>query len=509
MTDRGARLAGARLLDWRFALPAPRLDRVALVEPADAALRAALEGQGIAVEVGSGSGGADAVVLGHDVARAADAMRALRPGGWLLADLPPGRRARGASARLRRGLGDAGAEGIRRLWSHPSRDAALRIVPLDDPDAVRTALSMHGSSARKRLQAGVARQVARLGGTELLGGQVSLLARRAGGEPVSGWPALDALAPILAEEGLARPSWILLTPRFPASAHVVLLLLSGGAPALVAKVARLLDDDGPEREAAVLRAFAEAGGDASSAPAVVHAGRLDGHALLLERAVSGRPVDRRRVRRDPGRWIGAVARWTSRMPLTGRIGDDAYASLVQRPIGAAADRMGDPATTALATATLDLLAPLRDRALPLVFEHGDLGHPNLLAGPDDRIGVIDWELARPDGLPLNDLMFFLGYVALALAGDDADPFAAFTHVLGEPAWDAREAIRREAQRLDLPAETLPLLVVACWARAAASLAERLGAGGSTPEPRSIGRHRYYSLWSRAVEQQGRLAALLS
>ncbi len=62
--------------------------------------------------------------------------------------------------------------------------------------------------------------------------------------------------------------------------------------------------------------------------------------------------------------------------------------------------------------------------------------------------------------------------------------------------------------LDIGTDLLPALVIACWARATMSLADRLG-GAAGADPEGLRGHRYYSLWSRAVEHQGRLAALLS
>lgn len=59
------------------------------------------------------------------------------------------------------------------------------------------------------------------------------------------------------------------------------------------------------------------------------------------------------------------------------------------------------------------MAPLRSMQLPLVFEHGDLSYPNLLLLPTGEPGVLDWELANPDGLPACDLFLFLTYVAFS------------------------------------------------------------------------------------------------
>src|SRR5690606_23163251 len=86
-----------------------------------------------------------------------------------------------------------------------------------------------------------------------------------------------------------------------------------------------------------------------------------------------------------------------------------------------------PAASAgsLVGATTAALATLRSSALPPVFEHGDLGHPNLVVLADGGIGVLDWETARRDGLPLHDLVFFLGYVALATARPGEEAWTGF------------------------------------------------------------------------------------
>jgi len=56
---------------------------------------------------------------------------------------------------------------------------------------------------------------------------------------------------------------------------------------------------------------------------------------------------------------------------------------------------------------------LAGEQLPTVFEYGDLSHPNLLQLQSGKLGVIDWELAEPDGMPGADLFTFLAYAACA------------------------------------------------------------------------------------------------
>ena len=73
-----------------------------------------------------------------------------------------------------------------------------------------------------------------------------------------------------------------------------------------------------------------------------------------------------------------------------------------------------PADRDLLERTRSLIAPLSEMSFPLVLEHGDLSHPNLLIGPGERVGVIDWEQAELRGMPAVDLFFFLAYVGRAM-----------------------------------------------------------------------------------------------
>ena len=55
-----------------------------------------------------------------------------------------------------------------------------------------------------------------------------------------------------------------------------------------------------------------------------------------------------------------------------------------------------------------------DLGCPTVLMHGDPGTWNLLLTPDSRLGILDWEAAESDGLPLWDLFHLLrSYATLA------------------------------------------------------------------------------------------------
>jgi hypothetical protein len=156
-------------------------------------------------------------------------------------------------------------------------------------------------------------------------------------------------------------------------------------------------------------------------------------------------------------------------------------------------------------------------------EHGDLSHPNLLrldGGPEPRIGAVDWELGEPAGLPLVDFLFFLGYVAVALA-ERRDAHGAvppdeqarlIETAFSRPAAWAAAAAARQADAEGIDRTLLGPLLVVTWTRALARLVGRLegrpeGTLGTPdsalPEARlAIGArlraHRYHRIWRRIV-----------
>jgi hypothetical protein len=305
----------------------------------------------------------------------------------------------------------------------------------------------------------------------------------------------------LAAFGIAeRPACILLTPRFSTSRHVVGLVLASetGRPALVAKLPRLAGDGAAlSREAAGLTAVRRALGETSSVPRLIAHLTDQAHPLLVETAIDGRPLSPAAVARDRDgtiepavAWLERVARTSARRPSPED--DEArFRALVEQPLQAlAADDPGDETLATLVARTLEALAPLRAARLPLVLEHGDTSHPNLLLRRFGDLAVVDWELADPDGLPGHDLGFFLTYAANATR---SLPAAFF----GPEPW-AWRWWARYAGALDLDPEVGGRLVLASWARAVAVGAER-GHG-----LRGAANVRQLPLWRHAIDHLDQL-----
>jgi Phosphotransferase enzyme family len=310
---------------------------------------------------------------------------------------------------------------------------------------------------------------------------------------------------------IERLSCVLVTPRFRASRHVVMLFLEPGRgePLVVAKIARLLDDRGSlAREAANLRAVqASRAAGFDTIPRLIALDSIAGRATLIETALPGRPIDPGTIRRRLVAAVDAVTTWLDELqtPDPTRLDDSWFGRLLEQPLERLASLCA-PASEELQLArrTLDLLEPIRHERVPLVIEHGDLSQPNLVWLPDGRAGVVDWEFAEPEGLPLLDLSFFLNYAATAAAGarTEAEAVAAFHRAfVGRDTWCTR-ALCAYASRLRIPERLMTPLFVASWARYAAKMIllepapEHVPTGGLEP---ALRRESRFHLWRHAVE----------
>lgn len=308
-----------------------------------------------------------------------------------------------------------------------------------------------------------------------------------------------------------RLSCVLATPRFRASSHVVFLILSDRltTPILIGKVPRLTGDVRPlAREAANLRALqtARAGGF-DSVPQLVAYEDSPSQSLLLETALIGAPVGLRAG--HPSSNIDRVIDWLIEFHnATRRPSETAtnwYARLADEPCERFLTLLPcDDAERHLIDRTSMLAGALRDRDVPLVFEHGDFCGPNILVGHDGGIGVVDWELAEPQGLPALDLFFLLAAAAFTRdgAGTEKGYLASFRRAFFGPSAWAAPYISRYANRVGLSASLLAPLFVLCWSRYVTTLAGRLhDIDGGTLESETVGwlrSNRYYALWNYAV-----------
>ncbi len=314
---------------------------------------------------------------------------------------------------------------------------------------------------------------------------------------------------------------IVLTPRFHASSHVVFLVLPKGSPypLLVAKVPRLIGSNGGiEREAVNLRAVQSLRpGGFNSIPKVIAFEEYCARPILVETALIGQPMTPAMVRRDLVRCCGAATAWLTDVQQPGGdiVIDDPqwFARLVERPLHDLTEFFRESGEEGeLLAKTWEFTVPLHGMNLPLVFEHGDLAHPNIMLLKDGGLGVLDWELAEPRGLPASDLFFFLTYATFALrnAHRNNEYLWAFQKAFfGREGW-ARPFVWDYIHRLGLSPQLLTPLFVLCWARYVSSLLFRLHDSGqgqdlhSAVEAKWLRANRYFVLWQYTVEHVNEL-----
>lgn len=323
------------------------------------------------------------------------------------------------------------------------------------------------------------------------------------------------------ELGLARRDldggWVtvLLTPRFVTSRHVVALVHAPGhrEPTLVAKVPRQPGDNGGVlREAAVLRQLTGLTEQPMGVPEIVGVVNDGMDTVLVETALTGRPLDPDLVAQDMTNAVRAGSEFIERLPITAPAGSNVgwYQREVAAPLAALAelvDRAGGvPGFAELCDRTHQALGPLRDADLPAVFEHGDMSHPNLLLGHTGELQVVDWERARQHGVPGHDLVFFLQYLSECerSAYTRDRQVEACTAAFAEGGW-ARAVLEEHLRRRGVDPGLGPAVILATWARSATTLADRLTEPGASVDagPRAMATavtaDRDYWLWRHALD----------
>jgi aminoglycoside phosphotransferase (APT) family kinase protein len=217
------------------------------------------------------------------------------------------------------------------------------------------------------------------------------------------------------------------------------------------------------------------------------------------------------VRRQPQACIEAVLTWLIDLHIaTSQDHGDAqdwFACLVEHPLNYFESMFPlSDEEKRLLDQTRALIAPLRNAEVTTVFEHGDLSAPNILLAARDGLGVVDWELAEPQGLPALDLFFFLTFIAFARrrTRKQTDYLVAFHEAFFGPGAWAWPYVRRYATKLHLSSEVLKPLFIVCWSRYVTNIVLRLhdfGAREGLEEETAVWlrTNRYYTLWRHTVQ----------
>ncbi len=208
-------------------------------------------------------------------------------------------------------------------------------------------------------------------------------------------------------------------------------------------------------------------------PAVIRYSESEARCSLLLSCVPGRPASMV-LRERPGAIAGVVGdisgwlnRWNAATAHQLELTAEHYERFVLEPARAVAPDLESGA------AYLDWLADacrrLSGRAVPFVCAHNDLTMSNILIAPEAPIGVVDWEEARLDGLPLAD--FWYSACDALLAAGHRDRLHAFAECF--PTNSDRGALitSYESELRSVvggPPEWLDLCFHACWMQHAAN-----------------------------------------
>jgi aminoglycoside phosphotransferase len=504
-----------RRLDWRFLLPEPHLRRVLHVGPRASTLARALETFSDSVTFADPGTGpdkpADLIVAQEASGPEVEAMLPrLSHGGWLYWELRAGQTLQPAD---RVWLERRGIPTVRTFWHSGGFENRRWIIPIDEPTGLAMLLRRRFPNVAPAVLRNIAAQLTR-SHTIRRRLAVSVIGCRG---PERGRPFPERF--IETHGGDIRPTptgspsaYVVATPNFPSSRSVVFLMRPDTScqPTVVAKIARAECDGRPLAcEATNLRAV-ERAQVGVEAPRLIAHGLYERHAVLLESALPGPLMQPRLVRHRPAPCLEAGLQWieqfhrATRVPacsLPGRL-----ALVVKSQLKQLEPLMADePPMQALLLRVRRETGRLDSLNMPLVFEHGDLSSPNVLWLGNGRIGVLDWELSDPRGLPAVDLFFFLAFIAFARerATSPEQCVTAFRRAFfGPDAW-THPYIARYARSVGVPKTALTPLFLLCWSRYLANLPARMAWAVdrrlTRAELAEVRRDRYWHLWKYAAE----------
>jgi thiamine kinase-like enzyme len=272
------------------------------------------------------------------------------------------------------------------------------------------------------------------------------------------------------EIGQAR--WALVAPGDYASQKVLLLLFdpSSGDPWTIVKLGA--DPAHAERlrnEAASLTRLGELGLPDGTFPTLRFAGEHAGRGIVGQSWLAGKPFTSATTPEATSSYLAAAASWLT--SLATRSVQRRSAADVGAAVADLLDRF-----RVIHTLPDDEMAFLEQQVqaigahageLPVVFQHGDPGAWNLLAGDEGRVAFLDWESAEVHGMPLWDLFHFqasFGAWASRTAGVRRRLEASMRHLATASDLQAAFAsqIRELGDAVDLPRSMIRPLFYAAW-----------------------------------------------
>ena len=356
----------------------------------------------------------------------------------------------GPSRRLLDALRSRGLEPQLRLLHAPDIERSRFVVPIPGPQARFALRSVIPLRAPKRLAA----RILTLPGAESLA-PTSLILRPRGAAPLFGW--LAELTP-----RRASCSMVLIRSWRAEGATVVMRFGDGSGPDVIAKVG-----GSPGSEADGLRAVAPGALRARiQVPRLVAESQLGGRPLLIETPVQGHPaalaVDG--SSRRTAKALTALAEHLRAWEVGSAVRRPMMAADLDRDLIAPARRLAAELPGGYVEGFAARAAELVGSEVPFVAAHRDVTAANVMLASGDRIGLIDWEEAILETLPLGDLAS--AAVDFAAASDGyRDRVAAYRHCF-EPGGRftalTADLIAAAARGLAIGPETVRFALEACW-----------------------------------------------
>jgi aminoglycoside phosphotransferase (APT) family kinase protein len=217
-------------------------------------------------------------------------------------------------------------------------------------------------------------------------------------------------------------------------------------------------------------------------PTLLAVGEIEGHAYIVQQLLPGReatsvlssPAARARMQVAAAAAIGELHRLTAASVVVD-------AGMLERWIDAPLQVVRHVTATlpraagnerAIERLAIELREALAGRTLSVCTVHGDFVPGNILVTPDGAAltGIVDWELAAHDDLPLLDLLLLLLCVRMVVHRCELGNIVRA--LLDGAEWTHHERALVEAAEVALPGDAVGMraMVLLCWLRyVAASL----------------------------------------
>jgi hypothetical protein len=368
-------------------------------------------------------------------------------------------------SKVRRLLRDQGLALEDPILHLPNRAASRHLVPLDGTAALYAFSKLLPNPPWKRRLALAGLSVPRLLWLFAdLWPSVGFAARRPGSRPVFDWLFRYGGDAQGQRSAMMSANW-----RGP-SGSVIVLRFSEGEPVLVAKLSwqadmALNESDEP---AIIARLGPDARRAGAQLPQCLLPDHVGGHPVLFQRAIRGESAAAL-LAAQPGRLFEVMERvtgwlvsWNSATQAR-RSKDDVLQEQILAPAAQVAPLLVQGGTyydwlVARCTAITGWT--------PVVAAHNDLTMWNILYDEAEQLGIVDWNEAREDVLPLGDF-FYAMTDAVVMAGSGSDRLQAFEACFA-PWGKHRQAVAalllRLKQALSLSDDLIDLCLHACFLR---------------------------------------------